>query len=353
MPTLAVLPLSLLFLSSFCYGNRNHTYHVNSSSDLENYLCGHDTTWSSQYVVFLLSSSVKFTISSGNFCQVTIGHTSKVEICSDSPTESATITCAHHVSHSLQPRRGLAFLNSTVILKRLIFKDCGTYLTTIQDTAITDYLNSSSLHYTSFHAAALVFVHCLVNMTQVKIYNSYGFAMIGVNLYNSTIDSVSMSNSSLSFEAYNNNKQSIGSGLLLHYINTSANSIAIFNIQIKNIIFTNNIEYNIHSCLTDIYFSKYSSFDGSNPIVNAAGLTILYTQLSSGKVSVLITESHFNRNVGSFAGGMFVLQYHTLATTTQQLLIQYLIITLILSLVMEQLLCFIGYHLKYLQIKKV
>ena len=315
MATLAVLPLSLLFLSSFCYGDRNHTYNVNSSSDLEKYLCDHDTTWSSQYVVFLLSSSVKFTISSGNFCQVTIGHTSKVEICSDSPTESATITCAHHVSHSLQPRRGLLFLNSTVIFKRLVFKDCGTYLNTIQDTAITDYLNSSSLYYTSFHAAALVFIHCLVNMTQVNIYNSYGFAMIGVNLYNSTIDNVSMSNSSLSFEAYNNNKQSIGSGLLLHYINTSVNSIAIFNIQIKYIIFSNNIEYNTHSCLTDTYFSKYSSFDGSTPIVNAAGLTILYTQLNSGKVSILITESHFNRNVGSFAGGMFVLQYHTFATT--------------------------------------
>ena len=311
MPTLAVLPLSLLLLSSFCYGDRNHTYHVNSSSDLEYYLC--DTTWSSQYIVLLLSSSVNFTISPGNFCQVTNCHTSKIEICSDSPTESATIICAHHVSNSLQPRRGLAFLNSTVILKRLVFKNCGTYLTTIQDTVITDYLNSSSLHYTSFHAAALVFVHCQVYMTQVNMYNSYGFAMIGVNLYNSTIDSVGMSNSSFSFEVYNNNNQSIGSGLLLHYINTSTNSI--FDIWIKNIVFSNNIEYNTHSCLTDTYFSKYTSSDGSTPIVNAAGLTILYTQQSNDKVSVQITESYFYQNIGSFAGGMFVLQYHTFATT--------------------------------------
>ena len=309
MSTLAVLSLSLLFLSSLCYGNKNHTCHVKSSSDLEHYLC--NTTWSSRYVVFLLNSSVDFTISPGNFCQLTTHHTDEVEICSDSPTKSVTITCVQHDSHSLQPRRGFAFLNSTVILKRLVFKNCGTYLTTIQDTVITDYLNSSSLFYTSFHAAALVFIHCMVNMNQVNIYNSYGFAMIGVNLYNSIIDSVSMSNSSFILEVHGKNNQSIGSGLLLHYINTSTNTI--FDIQIKNTVFSYNIEYNTHSCLTDTYFSKYSSFD--TPIVNAAGLTILYTQQSSGKVSVHVTKSHFHRNAGSFAGGMFVLQHNTIATT--------------------------------------
>ena len=302
--------LGLLFLVN-CF----ETYHVNSSSDLEQYLC--NTTWNSKYLMFSLNSSINFTLSHGIFCQVTSNQTNKIDICSDSSTKWATITCVYNDTSEFPPqsRRGLAFFNTTVTLERLIFKDCGTYLTTIQDKKITDYLNSSSLHYTSSHAAALVFVHCQVNITQVNIYYSYGFAMIGVNLYNSTIDSVSMSNSSHSFEVYQHNNQSIGSGLLLHFMNTN-NSIIIYDILIKNALFSYNWDYNTHSCLTHTYFNRYSSSSGIYySIVNAAGLTILYTQQSNGHVSVHITGSHFIQNYGSFAGGMFVLQYHTIAVT--------------------------------------
>ena len=305
------LSLSLYFFKSYCAytGDSNKTYYVNSSSDLEQYLC--NTTWSSQYLVFLLNSSVNFTISSGNFCQVTTHQTSRVEIRSSSPTKSATISCFHNnVSLSLpKTRRGLVFFNSTVIIKQLVFKYCGTYLTTIQDATITNYLNSSSLYYTSSHAAALVFVHCQVNITQVNIYYSYGFAMIGVDLYNSTIDSVSMSNSSHSCEMYQINNQSLGSGLLLHFMDTN-DLIVIYDILIRNASFFYNFDYISHGCLTDNKF--LSSTNDYYPIVNAAGLTILYTQQSdNNKVTVHVTESIFHVNLGSFAGGMFVLHYNT------------------------------------------
>ena len=306
--------LSLLLISSYCDGDSNKTYHVNSSSDLEQYLC--NTTWSSQYLVFLLNNSINFTISSGNFCQVT-HQISRIEIRSNSPTKSAIITCAHNDTGGVipLPRRGIVFFKSTVILQQVVFMNCGTYLTTIRDKTITDYLNSSSLYYTSSHAAALVFVHCQVNITQVNIYYSYGFAAIGVNLYNSTIDSVSISNSSYSSEMYQHNNQSIGSGLLLYFIDTN-NSATINDILIKNVFFSYNWDYNTHLCLTDTYYNKYSSSSGNYyPIVNAAGLTILYTQQSSGQVSVHITESYFVQNYGSFAGGMLILQYHTIAVT--------------------------------------
>ena len=159
-----------------CSGKSNHIFPVNSSSDLEQYLC--NTIWSSQYLVFLLNSSVNFTISPGEFCQVATQQRSIIEIRSDSSTESANITCVHNDTRQTFPqsRRGLVFFNSQVTLKHLVIKNCGTYLTTIQDTAITDYLNSSSLYYTSSHAAALVFVHCQVIMSQVNIYYSYVFA---------------------------------------------------------------------------------------------------------------------------------------------------------------------------------
>ena len=301
-----------------CSGN-NDIFQVNSSSDLEQYLC--NTTWSSQYLVFSLNSSVNFTISPGEFCQVATQQKSIIEIRSNSSTESANITCVHN--DTLQHRRGVVFFNSQVTLIHLVIKNCGTYLTTIQDSTITDYLNSSSLYYTSSHAAALVFVHCQVNITQVNVYNSYGFAVIGINLYNATINSVIMSNSSYSPEIYETNKQSIGSGFLLHYkdINNAlqeTNSIEqVSDIYISDASFSYNYDYNTHSCITDTYYNKHSSSSGgSNPIVNAAGLTILYTQQNtSGQVSVYITESRFIYNSGSFAGGMFILQYPTIAVT--------------------------------------
>ena len=309
--------LVLLFLVSSC-----KTHQVNSSSDLEQYLC--NTKWSSQHLVLSLNSSVNFTLSHGIFCQVTSNQTSKIDIYSDSPTECAIITCVHNDTSEIprQSRRGLAFFNITVTLKRLIFNDCGTYLSTIQDATITDYLNSSSLYYTSFHAATLVFVHCRVNITQVNIYSSYGFAMIGVNLYNSTIDSVSMSKLTHSAEIVQSNNISIGSGLLLHYMDTNnsfqeeESVLQDSHIHIIDASFSYNYDYNTYSCITDTYNSKrLLSPVGTNPIVNAAGLTILYTQQNSGQVSVHITETYFIKNVGSFAGGMFVLQYQTFAVT--------------------------------------
>ena len=308
------LSFCLHLFNSYCICTRdsNNIHYVNSSTDLEQYLC--NTTWSSQYLVFLLNSSVSFTISSGNFCQVTSHQTSRVEIRSNSPTKSATISCFHNdVSLSLlKPRRGLVFFNSTVVLKRLVFKNCGTYLTTIQDTMITDYLNSSSLYYTSSHAAALVFVHCQVNISQVNIYYSYGFAMIGINLYNSTIDSVNMSNSTYSAEVYKNNNRSLGSGFLLHFMDTN-DLITIYNILIRNAFFLYNLDYNTHGCLTDTYYNKFlSSINDSYPVVNAVGLTILYTQQSdNNKVTVHVTKSTFHENIGNFAGGIFILQHNT------------------------------------------
>ena len=136
--------------------------------------------------------------------------------------------------------------------------------------------------------------------------------MIGINLYNSTIDSVSMSYSSYSPEIYQTNDRSIGSGFLLHYMDINnalqeTNSIEqVSDIYINDAFFSYNYDYNTHSCITDTYYRKHSSSSGgSNPIVNAAGLTILYTQQNtSSQVLVYITESHFLYNSGSFAGNI-------------------------------------------------
>ena len=92
--------------------------------------------------------------------------------------------------------------------------------------------------------------------------------------------------------------------------------LQVSDVYISDATFFYNLDYNAYSCIHDTYYNEHlSSSSDSNPVFNAAGLTILYTQQRSGQMSVRITESHFAHNYGSFAGGMFILQYHTSAVT--------------------------------------
>ena len=291
----AVLILLLLFISSFvCSGNKNNRQFisVNSSSDLELYLC--NTTWSSEYLVFLLNSSVDFSISSGNFCEVAL-QSNGIVIRSSSLTEPATIRCIHNDTVDFpQPRRGFLFSNSTVILHLLVIKNCGTFLTTIQDSVITDYFKTSSLFYTRvFHAAAFVFVHCQINMTQVNIY-SYGFAVIGINLHKSIIKAVSVSNRDKHINIDQQNGSAIGSGILLQYENTPFLPTNEYTVTISHSSFMFN--YNMNRNFT------------------AAGLTILYLQ-KTYNASVVVDTSSFCKNNAYTSGGLLILQEHLTSKT--------------------------------------
>ena len=295
-----------------CNGN-NDIFPVNSSFDLEQYLC--NTIWSSQYLVFLLNSSVNYTISPGEFCQVATQQKSIIEIRSDSSTESANITCVHNDTWQTlsQSRRGLVFFNSQVTLKHLVIKNCGTYLTTIQDTAITEYLNSSSLYYTSSHAAALVFVHCQVIITQVNIYYSYGFAMIGVNLNDSSISEVNISYSSLRTNLYRHTehkRRTIGCGALLHFFDHQLMMYPTY-VTVNYAHFKNN--FDLHKAYP--YMTGFSN--NYLNIVNAAGMTVLYTQ-KTYFTSVTINNTEFTSNVGSYnsPGGLLVLHYNSSLNTS-------------------------------------
>ena len=307
----------LLVFSSHCYGHTKSICHVDSSLDFERYLC--NNTLSSHCHVFSLNSSVEFKISSGNFCQVA-QQTGEVKIRSDSVTEFAFITCFEDDIPGIlpQPRRGLVFFNSHVTLERLVFKNCGTKLTTIPDGSIIDYFNSSSLYYTSSHAATLVFVNCQVNITQVNIYNSYGFAMIGINLYNASISHVNMSLSTLSSKVYSYSNKSvvIGSGAVFHYVDPPPKNHyqKCSYIDIKHVYFRHNFNMiSGNQCIADFYHSNPFSLSGSkHPIVNAAGLTLLYTQ-KNYSVKSNINDTTFNYNVGAFSspGGLLVVHYYS------------------------------------------
>ena len=317
MAILLLTSTFLLLFSSHCYGHTKSVCNVSSSLDFERYLC--NNTWSSHCHVFSLNSSVEFNIPPGNFCQVA-QQTGEVKIHSDSGTDFAFITCLEDDKPGSlpQPRRGLVFFNSHVTLERLVFKNCGTHLTTIPDGSIIDYLNSSSLYYTSSHAAALVFVNCEVNIRQVNIYNSYGFAMIGINLYNTSISHVNMSLSTLSTEVYSYSNKSIviGSGAVFHYVDPPPNNHyqKLAYIDIEHVYFRRNFDMiSGNQCIADFYQRNPLSLSGfKHPIVNAAGLTLLYTQ-KNYSVKSNINDTTFNYNVGGFSspGGLLVLHYYS------------------------------------------
>ena len=269
---------------------------INTSQELEKYLCNNQSL-SVPDVIFELNSS-NYIISSGDFCIVSKFMSVTLQ---SKRSKQATITCIQDKYHP-HPTTGLAFVKSDVTFQRVTFIKCGTYL----PDNFNGFLNSSSLYYTSTHAAALLFIQCKVHMREVALNSSYGFAIIGINLILSVLCQVNVS-SSVSTEVYRNNSKIIGSGMLLHFLDIpySLNT----SIAINDAMFLDNIDVFNGSCITDIY---YNSVQSKKPfyVVHAAGLTILYTQ-HHFTANVLIERTNFSNNIGSSSGALLILHYNT------------------------------------------
>ena len=270
---------------------------LNSSLELQYYFCNQSIDTSS--LILELNSSIQYNISKGQFCvlrniHLTIHSTAskQVEIC-----------CAiHHHPHSSQ---GIAFINSTIILQQVTFSNCGTYLKTLPDD-IVNVFNSSYLHYTSNHSAALLFIQCTVNMSEVVLTSSYGFAVIGINLIDSFLHRMSVTGSAVSTEVYSHNKKIIGSGILLHFLD-NAFTFNITKVSISDSIFSQHVDLFLTSCITPSYKHGLHHWQEFH-VVHAAGLTILYTQNYIARVD--IARTFFTQNFGSSSGAMLILHYN-------------------------------------------
>ena len=186
------------------------------------------------------------------------------------------------------------------------FINCSTYLNKIPRNIVNTF-NMSSLYYTSNHAAALLFVNCNLDMTEVELISSFGFATIAINLVNAVINNLNASFSTASFELLSQ----IGSGVLLHFLDTPKTYPYVENdvkyISIENSIFSENSDwYNSHYTIHDIYNSSISNA----AVINAAGLTILYTQ-NSFTAKVKICNTTFDSNSGLFAGVLLIVHYNS------------------------------------------
>ena len=272
---------------------------IDSSFDLEKYICN------SSQPFHLVLNRTYFTLSSGSFCQLSTHHPNQlVKITTTPHINNSIIKCTYNSSNLqllAQGRRGLVFFNSSVIIERVTFDNCGTFLTSIPDTDTIKYLNGSCFHYSAYHSAVLVFVHCTVSMTQVNITNSFGFSVIGANLYNSTISNINIYELYTNFNSFNT---SIGSGMLIHYYDHESN-LQNYSIVISGAKFNANIDYDdpSHEPLTSIAYKRNIT------ISNAAGLTIINT-MKQWKTIIAIHASSFTKNInyGCSPGGMLIIQ---------------------------------------------
>ena len=144
-----MLTTLLILLALLNYPFYSVAVFVNSSQQLEWYPCNS----SHGDLLLKLKSESNYSLNhTGAACLVSSGNS--ITLKSNSNT-SAVIKCGEEA----MTRQILAFFNSTVRIERIVFKNCGTNISNIPDDVI-EYINSSSLYYTSFHAATLVFVHC-------------------------------------------------------------------------------------------------------------------------------------------------------------------------------------------------
>ena len=292
-PTLLLITtvLSISYVSS-------EVVFINTSRQFEQFVC--NNTYSHPTISLVLNSSVMYNITTDGFCFM-----NTVDITIRSSTNSpAVISCVHDVNIPV-PTLGLAFINSSVTLQGVTFINCGTYLNTLPDNIINMF-NSSSLYYSSTHAAALLFIQCTVNMSEVVLTRSYGFAVIGINLVDSVLQNVQVSNSTASAIMYNYYNETIGCGMMFHYFSyPRKEELKHHKVSIEKSIFSYNYYLQNHCCANNMDLQS-----GSEMVVSAAALTILYTQ-HDYQANVYVDNSRFHSNLGSTSGTVLIIHYNS------------------------------------------
>ncbi len=223
-------------------------------------------------VHLILDSTVPYRVNGDSFSYF-INTSIRME--SNNNNQTANITCIQ--DHYKLSTRGIAFVNSTVTITGISFKQCGTYFVSLP-SIITDQFNTTSpLYYRTTNAAVLLFIHCIVTMNTVIIESSVGFAVVGYNLGFSQFHYVTVCNST---QQSDNQESGPGSGILLHFSDTEINETTTIatEILLNNTVFENNKEYsyNISYCVSEVYNYMYMHLKKSYPVENAAGLTILF-----------------------------------------------------------------------------
>ena len=277
-----------------------HFVHVTEENELEQILC-HNSSSLDEDTHLVLSTDITHIIDNVSFC--IINTTYSLTLTSDSSLHQAVINCSNNGS-TMQPTTGFAFTNiHNLTLQRLVWRGCGGYLS--NSSSVIQVLNStgSSVHYTQYQSAVL----CIFGINELLIQNVnitiyYGFSILAINPLNALMDTLDIG-SALSFSF----KNSLGSGILLLYTDSLENeSSEPHSVTVNNTVIQGNLEQvTVVECLTDLQY-----LSDKFPVVNAAGLTVLYAQQKFFS-NVIISHTHFSGNIGSISGAMLILYYKT------------------------------------------
>ena len=291
--------LFLLVLTIFiCLkANLSMIISINSSQSLVEAL--QKNFWSAHNTTVVIDSSKRYTLPPGKFFNVW-----NISIKIISNRGLVNIYCDSQFGY-IHSTAGISFFNSNVTIERISFKNCGANLTTLPFDLINTFNDSSLLYYTNTHAAALLFIQCTVDMTEVVLNRSYGFAIVGLNIRNSLFQNFHCSNS-MNFV----HSRAIGTGMLLHFTDTPGPLAAHkTTISIFNAFFNNNYDMLSHSdCIYNILNNVHNN--SRYPVPNAAGLTILYTQMNY-MACVEINKGRFSNNICEVTGAMLIANFQT------------------------------------------
>uniref|UniRef100_A0A1X7U199 Uncharacterized protein n=2 Tax=Amphimedon queenslandica TaxID=400682 RepID=A0A1X7U199_AMPQE len=223
---------------------------VTNDDQLEIFLC--DSHPLTEDTIVVLSTNITHIIDNVSFC--IINATYSLTLISDSSLQQAVINCSNN--GSTQPTTGFAFIN----------------------------------------------IH---NLT---LHSYYGFALLVINPSNVSIDSVFIS----TLSARHDHGGNFGSGMLFLFSDgTGTTKMPSVHVTINNADISGNFEiYSKNAkCL-----SEFQEIKKHAPVINAAGITVLYTQ-QNYSANVVIKNSVFSNNFGySVAGAILILHYDTEAS---------------------------------------
>lgn len=273
-----------------------HEVNVTEPNKLEQLLCNGELTLHEDTVLSLSNKIVHYIKGNVSTCFINTNHSLTLASNSSLP---ATIQCID--SPTSQPATGFIFDNMyKLTLHRLVIINCGGMLPSIE------LMNSTFCPNTQYLSAVFLFLHIKSLLIQeVSITGYYGFAIIAINPMNAVVNTVNVHCTNQSY--------GIESGILLLYTDnmehTPVSSNLSYNTYLKNAFFEYNFGVDTkNQCLADMWYMIKR--DSCFRFINAAGLTIIYTQ-TKFNASVLIQDTRFERNGGKFSGAILILHYNS------------------------------------------
>ena len=279
-----------------------HVMNVTEENELEQILC-HNSSSLDGDTHLVLSTDITHIIDNVSFC--IINTTYSLTLTSDSSLQQAVINCSNN--GSTQPTTGFAFINiHNLTLRRLVWSGCGGLLS--GSSLVIQMINStgSSVYFTQYQSVVLLIVSINTLLIQkVGIISYYGFSILAINPLNALMDTLDIG-LSMSVTVFIH-KSNLGSGILLLFTDSPEyESSKTHRVTVNNTVINGNLEHiKVVECLTDLQYVPHKF-----PVINAAGLTVLYTQKKFFS-KVAISNTILSENIGSISGAMLILHYKT------------------------------------------